>query len=435
MMIKDKSKDKTDLQGDSLERWYENLKAENDVTANTWLVNMRMVHRLYGKSPTKIAKMKPEEAYNFVIDMIKSMQSDGRSFSYIDSMIKSIKDWLEFNGAKLTQEIKLPSESRQSVEIDSGTRLQQAEFGKQSSLGSEFALYKKDLLVLLKEKSESLLEANGTDFVNEMRHLETILTAFDPAPDSMIRSVDKMVNEGVEMDVGAYYLAAYSTTRELDISLKVYVLTNSLMRYIALMDSFYETGDNDSLQRANRLLEEVTFNSLGQMRYSIKLSIEKFWPFWMFEKMIKQRMLNGGAFSDKELRYFILFKSSDTPLLYCTILDSHLETFNPNVAMVFHYNQGLIDILDDYYDIEEDLRTRMPNIFILAASDNFQFSQLELDVENARRTIMGKETKDRIISLVDWLAGRLEEVALPSEYAYLRHITADHIHKLKSMIL
>jgi len=421
--VKDRNKNNSVLpQDDNFHRWYRNLKSATGDTADTWLANMKMVQSQYGKSPDNIARMTPEEAYNFVLDIVKSMQNEGRSFSYIDTMIKSINDWIEFNGAKKTPGMKLSSESGQVAVVDKAPHIPQS-------------IYKKDALLLLKEKSDGLLKTFGRDFVNEMRALETMLTEFDPAPDSMISSIDKKVNKGVEMDLGAYYLAAFSSTRDPDQALNVYRMTNSLMRYIALMDSFYETNDKESLQRASRLLDEITATSVGQMRYAIKLSIEKFWPFWMFENMIKQRILDGDSFAEKELRYFILFKSSDTPLLYCTLLDSHLETFNPNVAMVFHYNQALIDILDDYYDIEEDVQTQMPNIFMMAASGHFQFSLSEIDSENIRRLIMGGDTKNKILSLVEWLNKRLEEVALPAEYSFLNHITTDHIHTLKSTLV
>jgi hypothetical protein len=424
------------LEDDSVDKWYDGVKKHDVRDADTWLVNIKMVQSLYGKSPESIAQMKPEEAYNFVLEMVRSMQNDGRSFSYIDSVIKSINDWLKFNNVEIGREVGLPLQSANVSNREKQNQSSQTQLAENNSTPiANPAIFDTNLLSLLNEKSEMLLSAHGENFISSIRHLETLLAKFDPAQDSMIHDIDNAVNKGVAMDLGAYYLVAYSSTKDPHKALKVYELTNSLMRYIALIDGYYETGDKDNFNRANNLLEEIICHSNSQMRYSIKLSVEKFWPFWLFENMIKQRMLSGASFTDKELRYFILFKSSDTPLLYCNILDNLLETFSPNVAIVFHYNQALIDILDDYYDLEEDLEARMPNVFLLASSNDSSFSELEANYQNIRSVIASGEARNKILSLVDWIAARIGEISLPVEYAFLRSITTDHIQRLKSTIL
>jgi hypothetical protein len=417
----------------SINSWYLGLKKDDTFTANAWLSNLKLTQTLYGKSPGDLAEMKPEEAYNFVLQMVREMQNDGRSLSHIQDMIKSVSDWLEFNGSMETDTGVL-RELPYSMTDEETSNLPSDRLMEQKQILAGKTIQDRDLFTLLAEKSETILDAHGLDFVNKLRDIENLLASIDPAPDTIIGSIDKSVNKGVEMDLGAYYLAAYSSSRDLSKSLLVYRLTNALMRYIALTDEFYETGDKVSLKRANILLQELNDKFTNQMRYTIKISIEKFWPFWMFENMMKQRMLDGESFGDKELRYFILMKSSDTPLLYCTILDGHLETFSPNVAMAFHYNQALIDILDDYYDIEEDIQSRMPNIFLMAS--NAYAPSLD-EQGNPGRTLLDVtkgNAKKKILSLVDWFAIRLGELALPVEYQFLRNVTGDHIHKLKNIL-
>ena len=63
------------------------------------------------------------------------------------------------------------------------------------------------------------------------------------------------------------------------------------------------------------------------------------------------------------------------PLVYAKVLDAKLPSFNENVGLVLHCNQALLDIQDDWEDIEEDVQENMPNIFIMA--DCWQYSVRE----------------------------------------------------------
>jgi len=417
---------------ESLERWYSELKRKGEVDANSWLVNMMTLDRQYGKTPASIAHMTSEQAYNFVLEIVRSMKNEEKSFVQVESMIKCINDWLEFNQKTMKPNIEPLKTIMSSIDVQSKNPFLQGD--EPARMQQELSLEYKKLFAELKKKSDLLLEAHSFDFIRKMRDLERNLIQFDPSSDIILSSIDKRVNEGVQMDLGAYYLAAYSTTGDINKALTVYRLTNSLMRYIGLMDIFYETGDQDILQRAERLLEEVTARSHIYLRYSIKFSIERIWPFWKFENMIKQRLFEGGSFSDKELRYFILFKSSDTPFLYCSILDSYLDSFNPNVAVFFHYNQALIDILDDYFDFEEDFRNRMPNIFLMASSGDHAPPRFEVNSEEIKGILTRSEVKAKIAFLVNWLNKRLDEIILPSQYEFLRYITTDHVRKLECII-
>lgn len=418
-------------QDDSLVLWYQSLKKQNSVAANSALASMDIIHRLYGKSPATIAKMNPEEAYRFVLDMIKRMQDDGRSFSHIDTIVKSVNDWLKFNDVKATQNMEVSKEAVNSARFGATALSKEPTWTKKRFTLS--SLFSNDQVLMLREESEEALKAHGSNLITKIRHLESVLSTFDPSTDSVITSIDTMVNKGVDMDIGAYYLAAYSSERDLDKAVEVYRITKSLMRYIALMDDFYESGNKENLDRAHQLLDEVTFDPRAQLSYSVRLAVDKFWPFWMFENMTKHRILEGEAFSDKELRYFILFKSSDTPLIYCSVLNCYLETFNPNIAMVFHYNQALIDILDDYIDIEEDVRTQMPNIFRLASGD-FSPSHIESSPENTQQILTETSAKNRILSVVEWIEQCLADISLPADYGFLKDITGDHLLRIRSIL-
>jgi hypothetical protein len=57
-------------------------------------------------------------------------------------------------------------------------------------------------------------------------------------------------------------------------------------------------------------------------------------------------------------------------------LDAKLPNFNENITLVLHYNQALLDILDDWEDIEDDVQEDMPNIFVMAAVDNIPYNRI-----------------------------------------------------------
>ena len=51
--------------------------------------------------------------------------------------------------------------------------------------------------------------------------------------------------------------------------------------------------------------------------------------------------------------------------------------FNENVSLVLHYNQALLDLLDDWQDIEEDVQEDMPNVFIMASLEVVPYSKIK----------------------------------------------------------
>jgi hypothetical protein len=51
--------------------------------------------------------MKTKQASNFLMDILTTMQKDGKRGGYISSCIKPLKNWLEFNDVKIAQRIKI----------------------------------------------------------------------------------------------------------------------------------------------------------------------------------------------------------------------------------------------------------------------------------------------------------------------------------------
>jgi hypothetical protein len=146
--------------------------------------------------------------------------------------------------------------------------------------------------------------------------------------------------------------------------------------------------------------------------------------------MIKKRMVKGYTFTVSELRHFNLFKSSDAPLIYARVLDSELCNFNPNIATVMHYNQALLDIQDDFEDIEEDVHDMMPNIFILAAAEHTPYSKILKNKDQARNIISSNGTLDSILSIIEQYNNLVQGISVPQNFAFLKQLTKDYTNKL-----
>jgi hypothetical protein len=217
--------------------------------------------------------------------------------------------------------------------------------------------------VYLDKISKSVRDLNSTAsdtplFVEQMVSLSALLNSFDRNFNNSFPAIDENAQDPT------YFIAAYFDTKNIAEALWVYRIVRSLTRYILLSDRFYETGNNRYALLAKQVHKSVNKELLLQssesnaqhLIYSIDYSLEQFSAFWKFEQIIKRRILNNRTFSYTELRHFNLSKSSDASLVYSKVLDAKLPSFNENVALVLHYNQALLDILDDWEDIEDDVQ-------------------------------------------------------------------------------
>jgi hypothetical protein len=237
--------------------------------------------------------------------------------------------------------------------------------------------------VYLDKISRSARDLNSTAidtllFVEQMVSLSALLSSFDRYFNNSIPAIDENAQDPT------YFIAAYFDTKNIAEALWVYRIVRSLTRYILLSDRFYETGNDRYASLAkqvhksvNKLLLQSSKSNAQHLIYSIDYSLEQFSAFWKFERIIRHRILENYTFSYTELRHFNLSKSSDAPLVYSKVLDAKLPTYNENVSLVLHYNQALLDILDDWEDIEDDVQEDMPNIFVMAAVDSIPYNRIK----------------------------------------------------------
>lgn len=288
--------------------------------------------------------------------------------------------------------------------------------------------------------STALLDENAwKKFVSGLDMIGGLLSKFDPAPSPLIAAFDQK-----GQDFPTYYYAGFSATKDFEKSINIYKAVKLMVRYILFMDRYYEVGERKCLYIAKGIMTDIK-NSFpnGHAGYSIEYSFKQFWPFWDYEQSVKRLMLKGDQeFCYRELRHFNLFKSSDAPIIYCNLLDNQLpySIFNQDVAKVFHYNQALQDIHDDFLDIQEDIADKMPNIFLLSAVNSTASNKL-FSASTARDRMKIKDkilANDSVIEPIETLVNDylhlIKQTHLPDEFIFLKHLAHQYAENILTVL-
>jgi hypothetical protein len=276
-------------------------------------------------------------------------------------------------------------------------------------------------------------------FVEQMVSLSALLNSFDRNFNNSFPAIDENAQDPT------YFIAAYFDTKNIAEALWVYRIVRSLTRYILLSDRFYETrNDRYALlakqvhKTVNEILLQSSESNAQHLIHSIDYSLEQFSAFWKFEQIIRCRILENYTFSYTELRHFNLSKSSDASLVYSKILDAKLPTFNENVALVLHYNQALLDILDDWEDIEDDVQEDMPNIFVMAAVDNIPYNRIKKSRQDMIRKVVlsaSNSSGGSVSRLVNELHASSKSISIPEKFAFLKSLSDRYADTLRRKIV
>jgi hypothetical protein len=276
-------------------------------------------------------------------------------------------------------------------------------------------------------------------FVEQMVSLSALLNSFDRNFNNSFPAIDENAQDPT------YFIAAYFDTKNIAEALWVYRIVRSLTRYILLSDRFYETGNDRYALLAkqvhktvNEILLQSSESNAQHLIHSIDYSLEQFSAFWKFEQIIRCRILENYTFSYTELRHFNLSKSSDASLVYSKILDAKLPTFNENVALVLHYNQALLDILDDWEDIEDDVQEDMPNIFVMAAVDNIPYNRIKKSRQDMIRKVVlsaSNSSGGSVSRLVNELHASSKSISIPEKFAFLKSLSDRYADTLRRKIV
>ena len=295
--------------------------------------------------------------------------------------------------------------------------------------------------VYLDKISKLIRDLNSTTdtllFVKQMVSLSALLSSFDRNLDNSFPAIDENAQDPT------YFIAAYFDTKNIAEALWVYRIIRSLTRYILLSDRFYETGNDRYALLAKQVHKSV--NEFLQSEcdaqhliYSIDYLLGQFSAFWKFEQIIKRRILKNYTFSYTEIRHFNLSKSSDASLVYSKVLGAKLPTFDENVALVLHYNQALLDILDDWEDIEDDVQEDMPNIFVMAAVDSIPYNRIKKSRHDLIKEVVLSATNSSrgpISRLVNELHASSKSISIPENFAFLKSLSDRYADTLRRKIV
>lgn len=273
-------------------------------------------------------------------------------------------------------------------------------------------------------------------FIEQMISLSRLLMRYDFNISTEFRAIDEKAQDPT------YFVAAYFDTKDIQQALWVYRMVRLLARYILVYDRYFETGKNRYVILARKVRNSInrTFeNEIDRhhLKYSIDLSLKQFWPFWKFEQILKSRIIQGNSFSYNEIRNFNLFKSSDASLIYARVLDAKLPSFSENVSLVLHYNQALLDLMDDWQDIEEDVRGDMPNVFIMSTIENVPYNIIKKYRGTKLRNIIinSLDSSDSpIIRLIDEYHASIKKIFIPSNLVFIKLISDHHANALRQVV-
>jgi hypothetical protein len=273
-------------------------------------------------------------------------------------------------------------------------------------------------------------------FIKQMISLSKLLMMYDLHLSTTFRTIDEKAQDPT------YFVAMYFDTKDIQQALWVYRMVRLLARYILVYDRYFETGNNRYAflaRKVRKSINKIFENEINRhhLKYSIDFSLKQFWPFWKFEQILKSRIIEGNTFSYNEIRNFNLFKSSDASLIYARVLDAKLPSFSENVSLVLHYNQALLDLIDDWEDIEEDIQEDMPNVFVMAAIENVPYKIIKNSSDARIRTIILDSldsSRSSIIKLVNEYHLSIKSISIPANLVFLKLLFNHHADTLREVI-
>jgi len=273
-------------------------------------------------------------------------------------------------------------------------------------------------------------------FIEQMISLSRLLMKYDFNLSTTFRTIDEKAQDPT------YFVATYFDTKDIHQALWVYRMVRLLARYILVYDRYFETRKIRYAilaKKVRKSINKIFENEIDShhLKYSIDFSLKQFWPFWKFEQILKSRIIEGNTFSYNEIRNFNLFKSSDASLIYARVLDAKLPSFSENVSLILHYNQALLDLKDDWEDIEEDIQEDMPNAFVMAAIENVPYKELKKYHITKLRNIIRNSLdsfESPIIRLIDEYHSSIRNISIPSNLVFIKLVSDHHANALSQTI-
>jgi hypothetical protein len=273
-------------------------------------------------------------------------------------------------------------------------------------------------------------------FVEQMIYLSKLLMKYDLNISTSFKTIDEKAQDPT------YFVATYFDTKDMEEALWVHRMIRLLARYVLLYDKFFETKNNRYFLLARKVrqsINKIIASEINKhhLKYSIDFALKQFWPFWKFEQVVKSRILDGHTFTYNEIRNFSLSKSSDASTIYARVLDAKLPSFNENVSLVLHYNQALLDLMDDWHDVEEDVQGGMPNVFVMSVLENVPYNVLrKYGITRLRYIIRNSlhSFESPIVRLMDEYHASIKKISIPSNLVFIKLVSDHHANSLSRAI-
>jgi site-specific recombinase XerD len=95
------------LDDKAIKRWYDNVSRGSLVTADVYLRRLGLFCNDLKIAPGKLLEMNESQLYDLFLDTVSKMEQEGRSGSYIHSILKAVKSWLSHNRIEVKGRIKI----------------------------------------------------------------------------------------------------------------------------------------------------------------------------------------------------------------------------------------------------------------------------------------------------------------------------------------
>ncbi|HEX5978564.1 MAG TPA: hypothetical protein VFY68_14875, partial [Nitrososphaeraceae archaeon] len=119
------------------------------------------------------------------------------------------------------------------------------------------------------------------------------------------------------------------------------------------------------------------------------------------------------------------------------VLDVRLPSFSENVGLVLHNNQALLDIQDDWEDIEDDVQQDMPNIFVMAAVDSIPYNRIKKSRRDIIREVVFSKTNSSrgpVGRLANELQASSKGISIPDNFGFLKSLSDRYADTLRRKI-
>lgn len=95
------------LEDANVRRWYQNVGRGSMLTANVYLRRLGGFCDSHRLTPQDLAGLTEKQAYDLLLDAVADLEKAKLAGSYIESILKSVKSWLSFNGVEVRRRIQI----------------------------------------------------------------------------------------------------------------------------------------------------------------------------------------------------------------------------------------------------------------------------------------------------------------------------------------